>query len=85
MTDPILALMGYQRDEHEAWRVVVDELANAGVADIERGGVNERLHDAIVAWGEELAQLRLHDPEPKHAENALRERREAAYRWRPLP
>lgn len=70
-----------QSDEHEAWLIVVTELRTAGCADIERGGRNERLHDAITRWGEELAQLRLVDPDPSHATNALTERRANAARW----
>lgn len=62
--------------EHQAWLAVVGELRLAGVGEINAGGRHERLHDAITAWGEELAQLRLRDPDPSHAERALRERRE---------
>lgn len=72
--DP-LEFMRLQRTEHEAWGAVVGELRKAGVGDINAGGEHERLHDAITAWGEELAQLRLHDPDPIHAERALAERR----------
>lgn len=64
-----------QQREHDAWLLVVDELRKRGVGDIERGGRDERLHDAIVRWGEELAQLRLADPNASHAETALAERR----------
>jgi hypothetical protein len=76
MTDPHLELLRCQSTEHEAWLAVVSELRSAGAGDINAGGRHERLHDAIVAWGEELAQLRMHDPNPKHTEQALRERRE---------
>jgi hypothetical protein len=65
-----------QTTEHEAWQAVVAEMRRSGVGDINRGGVHERLHDAITAWGEELAQLRMNDPDPAHAANALAERRQ---------
>lgn len=68
--------LAFMEREHAAWLDVVKELRAAGAGDIESGGANESLHDAITKWGEELAQLRLHDPDPTHAENALRERRE---------
>jgi hypothetical protein len=45
------------------------------VGDINAGGQHERLHDVITAWAEELAQLRMNDPDPAHAERALQERR----------
>jgi hypothetical protein len=67
--------------EHSAWGWVVSELRKRGVGDINAGGKDEPLHDAIAAWGEELAQLRMHDPNPQHAEDALAMRREAADRW----
>jgi hypothetical protein len=73
--------LGYMQAEHEAWLELVDELRRAGAGRINRGEPNERLHDAIVRWGEELAQLRIFDPEPAHAERALIERREAWARW----
>lgn len=63
--------------EHKAWLVVVEELRARGAGEIERGEKDHRLHDAIVWWGEELAQLRIHDPNPEHALNALSEKREA--------
>lgn len=63
--------------EHAAWLAVVTELRERGAGAIEDGEKDEPLHKAIVRWGEELAQLRMHDPDPRHAENALRERREA--------
>jgi hypothetical protein len=66
----------YQRAEHEAWLDVVAELRARGVGAINRGEPDERLHDSIVRWGEELAQLRLNDPDPVHAQRALDERRE---------
>lgn len=65
----------FQRNEHAAWTAVVSELRSAGLGDINTDGRHERLHDAIVAWGEELAQLRINDPDPSHAVNALRDRR----------
>lgn len=73
-TDP-LAFREFQANEHQAWLDVVRLLRDSGVGGINAGEPDERLHDAIVRWGEELAQLRLHDPEPAHAEVALRERR----------
>lgn len=74
MTDP-LALLRYQQTEHAAWGAVVSELRKRGVGSINAGGKDESLHDAITAWAEELAQLRLNDPEPEHAAKALDERR----------
>lgn len=74
--DDTLALLPYQGAEHEAWLDVVRELGARSVGQINAGEPDERLHDAIVRWGEELAQLRLHDPQPEHAERALAERRE---------
>lgn len=62
--------------EHDAWLDVVDELRSAGAGAINAGEENEGLHNAIVKWGEELAQLRINDPDTAHAENALREKRE---------
>lgn len=64
--------------EHEAWLAVIAELRARGAADIEPGGSDERLHDAIALWGERLAQLRMRDPDPEHAANALAAR-EAAW------
>lgn len=75
MIDDRLAFLKVQQTEHAAWLSVVSELRTRGVGDIDAGGKDERLHDAIAAWGEELAQLRLSDPEPEHAERALAERR----------
>lgn len=74
-----------QNEEHAAWLAVVEEMRAAGVGDIERGGRHERLHDAIVWWGEELAQLRLGDDDPIHAERALVERRRGYRRWVAMP
>lgn len=64
-----------QAIEHQAWLALVTEMRRAGVGDINAGGKHERLHVAICAWGEELAQLRMNDPDPSHAEAALAERR----------
>lgn len=61
--------------EHDAWLAVVAALRENGCGDIEAGGKHERLHDLIVVWGEELAQLRMGDPTASHAKSALRERR----------
>lgn len=71
----------YMDAEYQAWNDVVTELRAAGVGAINAGGPNERLHDAITRWAEELVQLRLHDPEPEHADKALAERRERWERW----
>ena len=76
MTDPHLDHLRLQHTEHDAWLMLVQELRRLGVGDINAGGEHERLHDHIVLWGEELAQLRLNDPDPTHAERALDERRE---------
>jgi len=75
-TTNYIAFREAQTTEHLAWGALVSELRKAGVGDINAGGKHERLHDAIVAWGEELAQLRMNDPDPAHAERALSERRE---------
>lgn len=74
-TLPTDILRTQQRIEHHAWRAVVSEMRLAGVGDVNAGGRHERLHDAIAAWGEELAQLRMMDPDPVHAEAALEQRR----------
>jgi hypothetical protein len=76
-----LAFMAQQAAEHNAWLMVVHELRRLGVGQINRGEPHERLHDHLVLWGEELAQLRLHDPDPEHAERALAERRANWERW----
>lgn len=60
------------RLEHEAWLDVGEEFRARGL-DME--GRDNGLHNAIVKWGEELAQLRIHDPDTAHAEKALAERR----------
>lgn len=80
-TDEI-ALLGFQAAEHEAWGEVVLELRDAGVGEINRGEPNERLHDFIVWWAEELAQLRLHDLHPEHAKRGLLERRAKVAAWK---
>lgn len=77
-TSPVdreLAKIEQQQVEWEAWRAVMRELEARSVADVNAGGADERLHDAIVWWGEELAQLRRVDPDPLHGERALHERR----------
>lgn len=76
-----LEFIQQQQVEHAAWQTVVDALRVAGVGDINAGGKHELLHDVIVAWGEELAALRLMDPNPEHARNALIERRDKLDRW----
>jgi hypothetical protein len=78
MSDAHLDHLQYQQREYVAWRHVMAEMADViADLDVERGGLHERLCNAITRWGEELAQLRLSDPDPAHAEQALRERREA--------
>lgn len=77
MTLDPLSFMRYQQVEHEAWLDVVKEMRIDDVASINKGEPNEALHDAITRWAEELVQLRLHDPDPRHAAVALIERREA--------
>lgn len=79
--DAHLEHLHYQGVEWEAWHDVVAELGAAGVGAISAGEPHERLHDAIVRWGEELAQLRLHDPDPQHASSALNERRRKWAAW----
>lgn len=71
----LLAHLEYQNREHQAWLDVGDEMKALDL-DMNEDGNAERLHAAIVRWGEELAQLRMNDPDPRHAESALRERRE---------
>lgn len=60
-----------QQIEHAAWLDVVIELRERGVGQIEPEQKDYPLWAAITKWGEELAQLRLHDPDPNHAENAV--------------
>jgi hypothetical protein len=74
-TTDYVALRDAQVNEHQAWLALMSELRKFGVGDINRSGEHERLHDAITAWGEELSQLRMNDPDPSHAERALAERR----------
>jgi hypothetical protein len=56
--------------EYDAWLEVVRECDRLKLC-LSPGANAGRLHDAIVRWGEELAQLRMADPEPKHAEHGL--------------
>lgn len=70
------AFRAIQRTEHEAWGAVVSELRKRCVDAINEGGKDESLHNAILAWAEELVQLRLNDPDPSNADRMLRERRE---------
>jgi hypothetical protein len=77
-----LAFLELQQIEWQAWRDVMTELERFGVGDVNAGGEHERLHDAITRWGEELVQLRVHDPQWEHAVNAQHERRQAWQRWR---
>jgi len=65
-----------EQTEHEAWGALMSELRKRGVGDVNEGGKDERLHDAITAWAEELVQLRLRDPNPENATKALHKRRE---------
>ena len=74
-----LEFLAYQGREHDAWTQGVVKEARALGLDL--SGDAEQLYNAIVRWGEELAQLRIADPNPTHAPNALAERR-ADY---PLP
>jgi hypothetical protein len=68
----------FQSREYVMWRAVMNELEDViPDLDVEIGGPHERLCNAITRWGEELAQLRLNDPAPEHAETALSERRGA--------
>jgi hypothetical protein len=71
-----LVLREQQRIEYEQWLAVVRELRARGCGAINAGEVDERLHDAIVLWGEELAQLRMTDPNIEHAMDALQQRRD---------
>lgn len=74
--EDVLKLHQQQGTEHGAWLMLVGELRHLGVGDIERGGAHEKLFDLITLWGEELAQLRLGDPDPEHAARAIAEKRE---------
>lgn len=69
-----LSFSTLQSNEYEAWRAVTSELRRLGIG-INSSDVGECLHDAITAWAEELAQLRMNDPDPTHAVNALAQRR----------
>jgi hypothetical protein len=71
--------MERQRIEHAAWLDVVIELRERGVGHIERGEADYPLWAAITKWGEELAQLRMLDPNPQHALNEARERYEGQF------
>jgi hypothetical protein len=63
--------------EHAAWLDVGAELKRLGL-DMDRDGAGAELTRAIHLWGEELAQLRMNDPDASHATRALAEKR-AAY------
>lgn len=65
-----------QAREHAAWLDVVEELRARGCGDINEGGEDESLHNSIVKWGEELANLRFIDPNDQHRLSALQEKRE---------
>ena len=67
--------------EHSAWIALTTELVKLGVGEINAGGKNEKLHDLIVAWGEELSELRRLDPDAAHRISALMERRMKIDRW----
>jgi hypothetical protein len=56
--------------EYDAWLEVVRECDRLRLC-LSPGANAGRLHDLIVRWGEELAQLRMADPEPEHAEHGL--------------
>lgn len=71
----ILIQRQYQQREHDAWLDVGMEFAALGL-NMNEGGNAVELHNAIVRWGEELAQLRLNDPEAQHAVDALARRRQ---------
>jgi hypothetical protein len=62
--------------EHAAWLDVGIELKKLGL-DMDREGGGAELTRAIHLWGEELAQLRMHDHNPDHAVSALAEKRGA--------
>jgi hypothetical protein len=81
MADLDMSHVKRMQTEHDAWLAVVSELRKQGVGDINMGGEQELLHDLIVAWGEELAQLRMADPNPAHAIRALAERRAKIDAW----
>lgn len=68
-----------QTKEYDAWLDVVRELGRLGIAEINAGEPHERLHDLITLWGEELVQLRMADPNPVHAGNALIKRRKKVH------
>ncbi len=68
--------LAQQEREWQAWRDACAELKALG-HDFNAGEDGEQLHNALVKWGEELAELRRLDPDPTHRVNALNERREA--------
>lgn len=73
---PVRAFIAAQGDEYDAWLALVKELRRLNVGQIEPGEPHEHLYDLITLWGEELVQLRLADPDPTHAGNALIQRRD---------
>jgi hypothetical protein len=75
-SEPLLDSFERQTREHAAWLDVVIELRERGAGEIEPEQKDYPLWAAITKWGEELAQLRLRDPDPDHAENAVAMARE---------
>jgi len=66
--------MEWVHREHAAWLDVGCEFRRVG---LDMDGNADALTRAITKWGEELAQLRLRDPEPAQATSAFRRRRSA--------
>jgi hypothetical protein len=75
MSDALNALgqMELQRREHAAWLDAVQELVDRGIEP--NDDEHEPLMAALKKWGEELHQLREHDPDTAHETTALREAR----------
>jgi SEC-C motif len=74
--EQFLKQMPYIERELDAWLDVAAECRRLGHDG--QVGNGAELTRAITAWGEELAQLRLHDPNPEHAVNALAKARAGA-------
>ena len=70
-----------QQSEFDAWQLVMSELRKRGWGDVNNGGNDQRLAEAIMAWGEELAELRRLDPMPEHGRRALAEKRALIDAW----
>ena len=81
MQDISVEFLQQQRTEYDAWGLVMSELRKRGVGDVNEGGKDQHLGEAIMAWGEELCELRRLDQNPAHAWNALAEKRALIDAW----